>query len=301
MTRQPTNDEYILLMRRWNASNCEAEKNEIATTILKGLNKLIWLIVRRRGRHIPESLQDDCFSEACLCIVRQAIPNFKEDKMLNAKFSSYCGNWASSAIGRYISTFNSVVYIPAEGRKKAKIAKDEGKELTSRQMAYLPNVIYWDKTNTSGDGDNNGRPLSELICESEGLANQNEAFENINTEQRKKFANKLISEIDTDRDRKIVKAILEGRSFRDVAVEVGLSRQGVCNAYKKQIEIMQEKVRLSKQAKNNAKYKRKKEPEAGRIEVIDRRVEKVEPVEKRSIKLCKKVLSRRRFERSSAN
>lgn len=285
----PTNAEYLQLVSEWKATDCQRDKNRIATIILKGLDGLIWKIVRRRSHWMPEADQEDCYSEACIAIIRQVLPNFDAEKAVNCKFSSYAANWISNGVGRTLDKQSSVVYIPAEGRRKVKKAEEEGEELSFKQRAYLPKFVYWDKPMTNDEMK--GQTLLDYICSKEDLTDDNPAIENIERVQLGEYTQKLLDSIKDPKHRLVVKMKINDKTYKEIADILGVSRQRIEQIYSKAIKGMRV---TAKNWKFKAKHvERRQEQKTGGIEFIDSSVEGSWPDKDGITPNCRKTLSSR--------
>jgi RNA polymerase sigma factor (sigma-70 family) len=226
---EPTNEEYLQLMREWKSTHSIKEKNRIATIILQGLERLVWMLVKRRAHWMCPTTQDDCFAEANMAIVTKAFKNFNEEKLGRSKVSSYLTYWATQAISRYIDKTDTPVSIPVNARHQARKMLKETGSLSTAMQPYWPRFIYWDKPVLSNEGK--PQSLRDIICDREGVAVEPEAIANITKQQRTKLAHDLLNSIDSERDATIVRMRMEGRTLRSIGKAVGLSRQGADNVY----------------------------------------------------------------------
>jgi RNA polymerase sigma factor (sigma-70 family) len=285
----PTNAEYLQLISEWKATDCQKEKNRVATIILQGLEGLIWKIVRRRSHWMPEATQEDCYSEACIAIIRQVLPNFDAEKAVNCKFSSYASNWISNGVGRTLDKQSSVVNVPGEGRNKARKALEAGEELSFKQRAYLPTFVYWDKPLSTDDEQ--GQSLLDYICSNEGITTNNPAIENIEKVQLSAYTQRLLDSIENPKHRLVVKMKMNDKTYKEIADLLGVTRQRIEQIYNKSIKGL--RVTAASWALRTKHAEPRQERKTKGIEFVDNSIEGSWPDESGITPNCRKAISKR--------
>ena len=246
MSEFPTNEEYMRLASDWQAAETVAEKNRIATVILLGLDKLIYKIVLRVAGRFEEAMQEDCYAEAQLAIIKGALPNYSEDKLgANCKFSSYVGQWVYQAAKRHLDKTATTVIFPSEGRQRVLRAIDNGEELSEDDRAYAATTVYWD-TPAGKDGDkSNGQTMADRICATEEVFDRVDVIENIHSTHEAELCAILLDDPVFTKATYIVKEYLQGRTLPELAKELGMSKSNASHLYREHIKRLRQRVALA--------------------------------------------------------
>lgn len=250
MSKVPTNAEYMQLAREWKAAKTIAEKNSIATIILQGLDKLIHRIVRRYAHKFDEAMHEDCYAEAQLSVIKSALPNFNEDKMGDCKFTSYVSSWISQAAKRNIDKTASTVVFPINGKQAAIKAMENGEELSVKQLSYLADTVYWDKNLGPDSSKSGSTSLADIICANEGVYDKMNVVDHIQKRHEEMLCKVLLDEPVHKRSAYIVRERLNGRTFVEMADELGMSKSNVARLYKEHIDRLRDRVSLASAVKS---------------------------------------------------
>ena len=276
MKKIPTEAEYKQLARDWKVAKDSSEKNRIATLILEGLNGLINKIVGRMAHKFGAAMHEDCFAEAQLSIVTNALPNYDEKKLGACKFTSYMSQWAFQSARRHLDSTSTPVRFPIDGRRRAIKARNNREQLTSDDRLHLATMIYWDRPEVvSGISEDGEQKMMDRICAEEGLSNYFSVHDNLNEQQEREIFECLLNEDAHLIGAKVVREYLQGKTFKQIGAELGLSRKKASAVYTEHTESLRQRVSLATAVKHRD-GKHNQTPTKTRVEDTSRRIESIQ-------------------------
>jgi len=216
-------EDFDKLYLSWCEEKSLLRKERLFKQILEQYENLIWKTVCRfvGAKH---SLKEDCFQAGCIGLLK-ALQNY--DPVRKNRFMTYASWWIRAEVIRSFHKLSGPVAVPIDKRQRVNAEYRKNGEIPEELIAANPRYTYWDAPPGSGDYSEDGTSLRDYLCMRYGLLQEQQPVDEAKILEAKWKVRELVSGLDDNKLRFIVRQRLAGKTLNEVGKGLGLTRERI--------------------------------------------------------------------------